>query len=46
MKDTRFGKLINLAFKQRYGDNFQRERAIITKYGDKNYIVEISANKG
>jgi len=39
--DTRFGQLLELAFKHRYGDDFVWEKATITKTGADSYIVAI-----
>jgi len=39
-EDTTFGELLNLAFKRCYGDDFEWERATISR-NNGNYIVEI-----
>lgn len=39
--DTKFGQLLDLAFKHRYGEDFEWKEAVVTKDDEGDYIVKI-----
>jgi len=41
--DTRFGKLLDIAFKYRYGEDFKWKEAKIENLGEGNFIVRIES---
>lgn len=43
--DTQLGKLFDLALRVEYGDDFQWEKATITKDVNGNYVVEIDSSE-